>query len=138
MLRRPDWCRVVIASAVAVAALLFVLAPAFARWKPEYASASPEEQAWYQRQQTAPEWRKRKNVDWYKSCCDHSDVVKAKFAKADGRWKYQEIGSSEWKDIPDDVVQPDVMTPRSQAILFIDSTWLHFGPVCFFPGGTGA
>lgn len=108
-----------------------------ARWKPEYANVSPEERAWYERQQTTMETRKRLSAYWYQFCCDHSDTVNAKFSKSGDRWQYQEEGNSVWKDIPQDVVQPDVMTPHGKAILFVDATGRNFGPVCFFPGGTG-
>ena len=113
------------------------LQPADARWKEAYASASPEEQAWYHRQQTTPETRQRLGAHWYRYCCDHSDTVRAKFSNSEGQWMYQEEGSTEWKSIPQDVVQPEIDTPRGKPVLFVDATFHQYGPTCFFPGGTG-
>ena len=49
-------------------------APAAARWKQDYATASPEVRAWYQRQETTAETRKRLGAKWYKFCCDDADL----------------------------------------------------------------
>jgi len=46
-------------------------------------------------------------------------------------------GETEWRTMPQDIVQSDVQTPHSNAVLFVDVTGHGFGPVCFFPGGTG-
>ena len=116
---------------------IFAFNAADARWKEEYSSASPEEQAWYRRQQTTTETRRRLGTNWYQYCCDHSDTVHAKFSKSEGQWMYQEEGSSEWRSIPQDAVQPDIDTPRGKPILFVDATHHNYGPTCFFPGGTG-
>jgi hypothetical protein len=126
---------------VLIAAAAFVpvacFGPAQARWKSEYATVPAEVQAWYHRQQTTPETRRRLSAEWYRFCCDHADTVSAKFVKTDGRWMYQTDGSDQWQAMPDDIVQPDVMTPSSKPVLFVDATFHQYGPVCFFPGGTG-
>ena len=115
-----------------------VAAPAAARWKSEYAKANPEEQAWYQRQVTTAETRKRLGVNWYKFCCDDADTVSAKFELKQDKWFYQADGEAEWRAIPQDAVQQDVQTPHSRPVLFVDATHLHAGPVCFFPGAAGS
>ena len=121
-----------------LAATTCLSAPGQARWKDEYASASPEVRAWYQRQETTAETRKRLNARWYKFCCDDADTVKAKFQLKDDKWFYQLDGDSEWRSIPQDVVQQDVQTPNSKPVLFVDATYLKAGPVCFFPGAAGS
>lgn len=126
-----------ITRALIAGVLLLGLSQAQARWKAEYVNSSPEEQAWYERQETTPEWRERVKASWYQKCCDHADTVRAQFDKRDGLWVYREIGQTEWKKIPQDIVQPDVSTPHGEAVLFVDATGNHYGPVCFFPGGTG-
>ena len=114
-----------------------LLLPASARWKEEYAKVSPDERAWYERQQTTPETRARLHASWYQFCCDHADTVKAKFLLRQDHWFYQLDGETEWRTMPQDIVQSDVQTPHSNAVLFVDVTGHGFGPVCFFPGGTG-
>jgi len=109
-----------------------------ARWKDEYAAASAEVRAWYQRQVTTEETRKRLNARWYKFCCDDADTVKAKFELREDKWFYQLEGESAWRGIPQDVVQQDVQTPNSRPVLFVDATHLKAGPVCFFPGASGS
>jgi hypothetical protein len=108
-----------------------------ARWKQDYANVPAEERAWYERQTTTPETRARLQASWYLMCCDHSDTVNAKFLKTGDRWQYQEEGTSAWREIPQDIVQSDVMTPHGKGVLFVDVTGRNFGPVCFFPGGIG-
>lgn len=124
-------------ASIVLACSCLMLPPASARWKEEYANIPPAERAWYERQQTTAETRARLQAPWYLVCCDHSDTVNAKFSKKGDRWQYQEEGASDWKDIPQDIVQADVMTPHGKSILFVDATGRNFGPVCFFPGGTG-
>ena len=128
-----------------IATVLLVLAgsaclsaPGQARWKNEYATASAEERAWYQRQETTLETRQRLNARWYKYCCDDADTVKAKFQLKQDQWFYQLDGDGEWRSIPQDVVQQDVQTPHSKPVLFVDATYLKAGPVCFFPGAAGS
>ena len=129
--------RLIVAGAVLAISVLAVHS-AEARWKAEYASVSPEERAWYERQTTTEETRKRLNAAWYKSCCDGSDTVKADFDKKDGHWRYRRDGETAWHAVPDDAVQPDVQTPHGKPVLFVDQTHLNAGPVCFFPGAAGA
>lgn len=108
-----------------------------ARWKPEYAQLSQEDKDWYSRQKTTPEWRDRVGKQWYVYCCDHADTVEAQFQKKGQVWQYRLPGTNDWLDLPQDIVQPDVMTPHSKPVLFIDALSYKLGPVCFFPGGAG-
>jgi hypothetical protein len=109
-----------------------------ARWKSEYASRSQHERDWYERQTTTEETRRRINAGWYLYCCEHADTVKAHYtvSKVDGadKWLYQLEGSTEWRAVPGDTVQPGIETPNDQPVLFVDATGRDFGPVCFFPG----
>lgn len=124
----------------AAAAILLVLlsSPVIARWKDSYADAPPDVKAWYRRQTTTAETRKRLGATWYKFCCDDADTVEAKVDKRDGHWFYQLKNESEWRPVPDDTVQDSVMTPYGKPVLYVDATYLHAGPVCFFPGGSGS
>ena len=109
-----------------------------ARWKPEYASHTPQVRDWYESQTTTAATRHRIKANWYISCCLHADTVKARFAvsKVDGAdtWFYQIEGTKEWRVVPADTVQPDIATPQDRPVLFVDATGQDFGPVCFFPG----
>jgi hypothetical protein len=121
-----------------VAIVAAPLPQADARWKPEYASRTQEQRDWYERQQTTPETRERIKASWYVFCCVHADTVKARYAvnKVDGadKWFYQVEGSTEWRAVPGDTVQPGIETPDDQPVLFVDATGRNLGPVCFFPG----
>jgi len=124
-----------------VSMLVFLSASASqvdARWKAEYASRTQQERDWYERQQTTPETRERIKASWYVFCCVHADTVKARFAvsKTSGadKWFYQVEGTTEWRAVPADTVQPGIETPGDQPVLFVDATGRDFGPVCFFPG----
>ena len=128
-------------NAFLVFTLVLLAAPlpqADARWKPEYASRTQQERDWYERQQTTPETRARIKAGWYNYCCAHADTVKAHYtvSKVDGvdKWFYQLEGTTEWRAVPGDTVQPGIETPGDQPVLFVDATGRDFGPVCFFPG----
>jgi hypothetical protein len=53
-----------------------ILTPVLATWKPEYAKASPDIQAWYRNAELTEEAKLRFP---FKKCCDHADVVRTKF-----------------------------------------------------------
>lgn len=112
--------------------VLAVIRNAGAEWKPEYAQASPEVQAWYRNAELTPEAQKRFP---FKKCCDHADVFRTQFKvdKASGRdeWWYFDMG--EWKRVPDDIVHIDEHAPDNQPTLFI----YNGKETCFFPGGAG-
>jgi hypothetical protein len=140
------WMAIVMASVLAaiLTALMIGItlsSHAQARWKAEYASAPKSTRDWYERQTTTAETRKRINAQWYISCCLHADTVNARFAvsKLNGadRWFYQIEGTTEWREVPADAVQPGIETPHEKPVLFVDATGREFGPVCFFPGVGG-
>lgn len=118
--------------AIVLFACVCVVAIAQAEWKPEYANASPEVQAWYRNAELTPEAQKRFP---FQKCCDHADVYRTQFKvdKASGRdeWWYFDMG--DWKRIPDDIVHVDEHAPDNQPTLFI----YHGQETCFFPGGAG-
>jgi regulatory protein YycH of two-component signal transduction system YycFG len=84
--QQPPVRDLVLTGIVVMLIVVFWTVAAHARWKPQYASVSPEEKAWYDRQHTTEETRKRINAPWYMVCCDDADTVKADFDKKDGRW----------------------------------------------------
>ena len=100
-----------------------------ATWKPEYASQPQEVQDWYRNQELTPAAQKRFP---FKNCCDHSDVVQAKFAvsKINGadQWFYQVQGGP-WQMVPDDIIHWGVVAPGGQATLFV----FQGQPTCFYP-----
>ena len=115
-----------------LAALLLLSSAAHATWKPEYAQASPEVQAWYRNAELTPAARERLH---YQKCCDHADVVRTQFHvnKTDGgdEWFYQSEG--QWKRIPPDVIHVGESAPGGQPTLFV-----YAGTeTCFFPGDGG-
>ena len=110
--QQPPVRDLVLTAFAVLAIVIFWTVTAQARWKPEYASASPEERAWYDRQTTTAETRKRIGAAWYLSCCDDGDTVDADFKKSDGHWHYRRKGEMEWHRVPDDAVQADVQTPH--------------------------
>lgn len=111
------------------------LAPALATWKPEYAQASPEVQAWYREAELTAEARLRFP---FIKCCDHADVVRTKFQvnKTDGgdEWFYEPLDApGHMKRIPPDIIHWGETAPGGQPTLFV------FGgkETCFFPGDSG-
>ncbi len=120
-------------SCLAAAALAAVmLTPADATWKPEYAAASPEVQAWYRNAQLTPEARARFG---FQNCCDHADVFRTKFRvnKTTGADEWDYLVDGQWKRIPPDIVHWGETAPDKQPTLFI------YGgkETCFYPGDSG-
>jgi hypothetical protein len=105
-----------------------------ARWKPEYATLPPEVRAWYREAQTMPNSTPRLKHGWV-SCCEHGDVVDAKFEarKVDGRyrdeWYYKTDGMTGFKRIPDDIIHFGEAAPWGLPTLFI----YNGIEVCFWP-----
>lgn len=105
-----------------------------AEWKPEYAQAPQHVRDWYKAQELNPEAKVRLGVSW-KSCCEHSDVVKTRFrvdrSTADDQWFY--LDGNTWRQVPADIIHWNDPTPDGQPVLFVYSGM----PTCFYPGDTG-
>jgi hypothetical protein len=88
-----------------------------AKWKPQYASNSPEIRDWYKSRKLTDAAAKRFA---FKSCCDGSDKVETQFkvdkATGDDKWYYQNDG--EWVEVS-----------TGEAVLFA----VYGKPTCFFP-----
>jgi len=72
-------------------------------WKPEYADAAPEVQAWYREAQLTDAAQQRFG---FKNCCAHSDVVKTEFRvdKADSGDEWFWLNNGQWNLIPGDII----------------------------------
>ena len=124
---------------IAALALLCVGA-AHADWKPQYASASANIQAWYKDAVLTPAAQKRLH---FIGCCDGADVVKTKFkldtSKGNPHWFYLKDG--QWAQIPDDIIHWDEQAPDNQPTLFHLSFDFNGNPAgtltCFYPPGGG-
>lgn len=96
--------------------------------------ANSPNRAWYREQQINPEARERLKVMW-KSCCDHSDVVKTRFrvdrTTADDQWFW--LDGNTWRQVPADIIHWNDPTPDGQPLLFVYSGL----PTCFYPGEGG-
>ena len=99
-----------------------------AKWKPQYASNSPEIRDWYKSRKLTDAAAKRFA---FKSCCDGSDKVETQFrvdkATGDDKWYYQKDG--QWVEVPPDVIWWDEHSPTGEAVLFA----VGGNPTCFFP-----
>jgi hypothetical protein len=115
-----------------LAALLMLVAQAQATWKPEYASNAPEVQAWYQNAELTEAARIRFP---FKKCCDHSDVVKTRFAvnKTNNGDEWFWLDGDNWRKIPADIIHWGQTAPSGQPTLFVYSG----KETCFFPGDSG-
>jgi hypothetical protein len=124
------------APSLALAALAAISAnpgrEAHATWKPEYAAAPLEVQAWYQNAQLTDAAQKRFG---FKSCCAHADVVKTSFrvdkASAGDAWYW--LNNGQWTQIPTDIIHWGESAPDRQPTLFAIGNL----PTCFFPGEGG-
>lgn len=87
---------------------------------------------WYRTRELTPEAQARFN---FKSCCDHSDVVRTKFRPlpngGDG-WEYVDA-SGKWSRVPNDIIHWGASTPTGEPVLFA----VNGAPTCFFPGDGG-
>jgi hypothetical protein len=107
-----------------------ILSPAAsqAKWKPQYASNSPEIRDWYKSRKLTDAAAKRFA---FSSCCDGSDKVETQFRvdKTTGgdKWYYQQDGR--WVEVPPDVIWWDEHSPTGEAVLFAAGG----KPTCFFP-----
>jgi hypothetical protein len=106
--------------------------PAFATWKPQYASAPQAVQDWYRAAELTEAAKQRFP---FTKCCDHADVVRTKFqvnkTTAGDEWFYLDGGT--WKRIPDDIIHWGESAPGGQPTLFV-----YAGKeTCFFPGESG-
>lgn len=113
---------------------LLLATRAQAEWKPEYANNPQWVRDWYKRQELNPEARVRLGVSW-KSCCEHSDVVKTRFrvdrSAADDQWWW--LDGNTWRLVSPDIIHWNDPTPDGQPVLFVYSGM----PTCFYPGDTG-
>lgn len=76
---------------------------------------------WYKSQQMTPETRSRLQVQYW-SCCDHADVVEAKFRLIEdgskyGLESYEFLERGVWQPIPPDLIQRKP-TPDGKPVLF--------------------
>lgn len=102
--------------------------------KAEWDGTKGPNSAWYEAQQINPEAQLRLGVSW-KSCCNHSDVVKTRFrvdrTTAEDQWWY--LDGNTWRLVPADIIHWNDPTPDGQPVLFA-----YTGiPTCFYPGDTG-
>lgn len=131
-----DWWLQYYVGIIVMAGMLLWSNVAHSKWKPEYSKLPPEVQKWYREAELTPEAQKRIG---YKGCCEHADVVEAKFnsLRVEGKlreeWFYQLEGSLEWKRIPDDIIWWGVAAPYGQATLFVYGN----KETCFYPPSGG-
>ena len=109
---------------------LFLVPGAQAEWD----GVKGPHSAWYEKQEINPNAIKRLGISW-KSCCNHSDVVKTRFrvdrTTYEDEWWY--LDGNNWRKVPADVVHWNDPTPDGQPVLFV-----YQGiPTCFYPGDTG-
>src|SRR4030088_2915930 len=99
-----------------------------AKWKPQYASNSPEIRDWYKSRKLTDAAAKRFA---FKSCCDCSDKVETQFrvdrATGDDKWYYQKDG--QWTEVPPDVMWWYERSAPGKPVMFA----LNGKPPCFFP-----
>ncbi len=116
----------------AVVAFATAANEARATWKPDYANASPEVQAWYRNAQLTEAAQKRFG---FKSCCAHSDVVKTEFRvdKATNGDEWYWLNNGRWIQIPSDIIHWGESAPDRQPTLFAIGNL----PTCFYPGQGG-
>jgi hypothetical protein len=124
-----------IVSGVCVASVLACacMFSAVAEWKPEYAQAPVQVQDWYRKAELTAEASKRLNG--WKSCCAHSDVVKAQFRvnKTDARDEWWWLNGEKWQRIPDDVIHWGQAAPGGRPTLFVYNSV----ETCFWPPDGG-
>lgn len=102
---------------------------AHARWKPEYADLPQSVRDWYRTRELTPEAQKRFG---FRSCCDHSDVVKTRFRVSAAGDEWWWLDGETWKRVPADIIHWGVRTPTGAPVMFA----VGGRPTCFFPGGS--
>lgn len=116
-------------AAIVLALIALPTATAQARWKAEYADASPVVRDWYESRVLTEAAQKRFP---FKSCCAHSDVVKTKFKTTTGdEWWW--LDGATWRQVPADIIHWDQHAPDGQPVMFAVGGL----PVCFFPPDGG-
>lgn len=109
---------------------LVTMRPLLAEWD----GVKTANSAWYEAQEINPEAKARLGVAW-KSCCNHSDVVKTRFRvnrdNADDEWWY--LDGNTWRKVPADIIHWNDSTPDGQPVMFA----YNGTPTCFYPGETG-
>jgi hypothetical protein len=95
---------------------LFVVSGAKADWD----GVKGPHSVWYEKQEINPEAIKRLGISW-KSCCNHSDVVKTRFrvdrTTYEDEWWY--LDGNTWRKVPADIVHWNDPTPDGQPVLFV-------------------
>jgi hypothetical protein len=71
----------------------------------------------------------------WKSCCDHSDLVKTQFRvnKTDGADEWWWLNGDKWQRIPNDVIHWGETAPGGKATLFV----FNSVETCFWPPDGG-
>ena len=116
-----------------LAFIFWMLGEVKAEWKPQYADASPDVQAWYKNAELTEEAQKRFT---FKSCCAKSDVFRTRFKVnqvngSDEWWYFTKDGR--WKLIPADIIHGEETAPDGQPTLFI----YQGQETCFYVGRGG-
>jgi hypothetical protein len=103
-----------------------------ARWKPEYANATPAVRDWYQHAELT---KKAQMRFAFKNCCEHADVVRTQFRvnKVDGRDEWYWLDGKDWRRIPDDIIHWGETAPDRRPTLFV----YQGHETCFWPGESG-
>jgi hypothetical protein len=117
---------------LALVSAAFLLAPAQARWKPDYANQPPEVQDWYRNAQLTERAQQRFP---FKNCCEHADVVKTQFRvnKATSGDEWYWLDGETWRRVPADIIHWGERAPGGKPILFV----FQDKETCFWPGDPG-
>ena len=117
---------------LALAGALLTALSAQARWRPEYASASPEVQAWYRNAELTDAAQARFP---FKKCCDGADVVKTEFRvdRKSGADEWWWLDGATWRRVPADIIHWGQSAPGGLPTLFV----YQGQATCFFPGEGG-
>lgn len=75
---------------------------------------------WYRNAQLTPTAQKRFP---FKSCCEHSDVVRTKFAvnqtDAGDEWFWLDPATNKWRRVPTDIIHYEDRAPDGMPTLFV-------------------
>lgn len=104
--------------------------PSLARDNGQWVGTDPAVREWYRTRTLTPAAEKRIG---FKSCCDHSDVVKTQFRAGDNRDQWLWLNGERWEVVPPDIIHWGDVTPTGEPVLFA----VGGRPTCFFPGTGG-
>ena len=121
-----------LAALICALAMIALLSPGLARWKPEYAELPQATRDWFKSRVLTPAARQRFH---FSSCCEQADVVNTRFRvdRTTGADQWWWLNGDKWERVPDDIIWWNEHHPEGKAILFA----LGGKPVCFFPPGSG-